>query len=302
MKTNTTIGAIFLGAGFGILLGLLFPGLAWFWPLGLILGGVLLWRRLGTLAATIVVAASLSLALSGSSGPLNLGFPTLGERQLARYEIMGDEARAWREVRRLVVLNAVGDVSVEVGETPSVTVRYRGNRGAARPPESLQASYDPASGTLRVVGTDPRGPESERRGLSAEIEVVLPAGVAVEASTGVGDVRVQGAAEATASSSVGDVTVTSVSGMVSARSGVGSVELTFERPPAASASASTDVGDVRLTLPEASSASVRAISGMRSFGGALERVTGDESRLILGAGEQQVELRTRVGKVEVRTR
>jgi hypothetical protein len=94
MKTNTTIGAIFLGAGFGILLGLLFPGLAWFWPLGLILGGVLLWRRLGTLAATIVVAASLSLALSGSSGPLNLGFPSLGERQLARYEIMGDEARA----------------------------------------------------------------------------------------------------------------------------------------------------------------------------------------------------------------
>lgn len=300
MKTNTTIGAIFLGAGFGILLGLLLPSLAWFWPLGLILGGVLLWRRLGTLAATIVVAASLSLALS--SGPLNLGFPAFGERQLARYEITGDEARAWREVRRLVVLNAVGDVSVGVGDDPSVTVRYRGGRGAARPPASLQASYDPASGTLRVVGTDPHGAKDERRGLSAEIEVVLPMGVAVEAGTGIGDVRVQGAAEAAATSGVGDVTVLGASGAVSARSGVGNVELTFERPLAGSVSASTDVGDVRLTLPAASSASVRAISGMRSFGGALERVTGDESRLSLGVGEQQVELRTRIGKVEVRTR
>ncbi len=298
MNRNTTSGAILLGLGLGILLGRLIPDSAWLWPFGLILGGLLLWRLGWGLTPLTVAAASLALALTGSP----LGFAGFGARAATRFESSDAQEAAWDELARVVVLNSVGDLEIEEEGDLEIGVSYRRSRGGAPAPTELQASYDEASRTLTLIGVDPHSSEDERRGLEADLELEIPAGVRVEASTEVGSVALKGGLGAVLESDVGDLEVKDTRGEVVARTRVGNVELSFDDAPQAPIRAEAEVGDVRLTLPEDADATVRAVSGLRNFGGELERVAGDEGRLSLGGGLHEVELRTDVGKVEVRTR
>ena len=324
MNRTSAFGAVLLGLGLGILLSRLLPGSTWLWPFGLILAGLLMWRRLGAaILPPLLIAISLVLAVSGGARMLPRldSLATGGEgRVLGSFESSGAQEEAWREAQRVVVLNSVGDIRVSAADELNVRVSYRRSRGRNRAPEALQASYDPISRTLSVIGLEPSLPENARRGLSAEMELSLPAGVQLEASTEVGTLEVSGMGDTSLSTRVGDISASDVSGDLSARSDVGSVTITnaaravtartrvgsltlmFDAPLGAALQAETDVGDVSLSLPAASNVTVRAVSQLRNFAGDLERVTASERRLNLGAGEHQVSLSSRVGKIEVRTR
>jgi DUF4097 and DUF4098 domain-containing protein YvlB len=322
MKRNLTLGAVLVGIGVGLLINTWFPWLRWAWSLGLIVGGVLLWRELGPYSARVaLIAASLTIPLLGGFGwgGFNFNMDFGNGREVARFESSDDNEAAWQDVERLLIVNTVGDVVVEADDNAKVEVIYRSNRRDATVPETLQADYDAASKTLRIIGVDPKLSQRERRSLSADIKIGIPETVHVEVVNEVGDVSVASLASATldtnvgdvrasdiagntsAQSDTGDIRVENASGDIDAKTNVGDITLDLGEPVNASLTARSDVGDVSLELPDDSNVTISATSDSRDLSG-LEKVTGTEGRLRLGSGEYNVELSTNVGGVSVKER
>jgi Putative adhesin len=322
MKRNLTLGAVLVGIGVGLLINTWFPWLRWAWSLGLIVGGVLLWRELGPYSARVaLIAASLTIPLLGGFGwgGFNFNMDFGNGREVARFESSDDNEAAWQDVERLLIVNTVGDVVVEADDNAKVEVIYRSNRRDATVPETLQADYDAASKTLRIIGVDPQLSQSERRNLSADIKIGIPETVHVEVVNEVGDVSAENLASATldtnvgdvrasdiagntsAQSDTGDIRVENASGDIDAKTNVGDIIIDLGEPVNASLTARSDVGDVSLELPDDSNVTISATSDSRDLSG-LEKVTGTEGRLRLGSGEYNVELSTNVGGVSVKER
>jgi Putative adhesin len=322
MKRNLTLGAVLVGVGVGLLINTWFPWLRWAWSLGLIVGGILLWRELGPYSARVaLIAASVTIPLLGGFGwgGFNFNMDFGNGREVARFESSDDNEAAWQDVERLLIVNTVGDVVVEANDNAKVEVIYRSNRRDATVPETLQADYDAASKTLRIIGVDPKLSQRERRNLSADIKISIPETVHVEVVNEVGDISAENLASATldtnvgdvrasdiagntsAQSDTGDIRVENASGDIDAKTNVGDITIDLGEPVNASLTARSDVGDVSLELPDDSNVTISATSDSRDLSG-LEKVTGTEGRLRLGSGEYNVELSTNVGGVSVKER
>ena len=170
---NRLLGAALIGLGFGLLINLWFPWLRWAWPLGLIAGGVLLWREIGPMAARIaLVVASLTVAIFGSSWGWGFNLNPGPGREIAHLESNDEQEEVWQGLRRVEILNTVGDISV-THDDPGLDITYHSHRPRVKAPKDLQVSFSEDSQTLRIIGVDPKLPESERRGLSADIAITF---------------------------------------------------------------------------------------------------------------------------------
>jgi hypothetical protein len=327
MNRTERIGAILLAIGLGLLIARALPGVAAWWPLGLVAAGFLLWREAASqLATTTLIALSLTLAVAGPG--LNWldrleGWTTaLGDGQVvATHQSSPNLAREWAEVELLRVVNAVGNIQI-VGEAtePSVTITYRRQGAGGRVPGELQVSYDVTTRTLTVLGLDPAVPEGDRRGLTADITVAVPSRVAVRVENHEGKVTIARVAAAEVSNHTGEVQVRRIVGAVtatndrgairiedaygpvSASTRLGDVRLSFDQPVNHPIAARTDVGSVTLLIPTASNVEIRATSRTRNLSGDLQTVIATEGRLRLGVGENIVELAANEGGIEVRKR
>ncbi len=321
MKRNLTLGAVLIGVGLGLLINAWFPWLRWLWPLGLIVGGVLLWRDLGPYSARVaLVAAALTVPLLGGFGWRGLDFNFGDGREIARFESSDDEEEAWGNLEHLLIVNTVGDIAVEADDELKVELIYRSNRRNAKAPERLQADYDASSQTLRIIGVDPKLSERERRNLSADIRVSVPEHVRLEVINDVGDVSAKEVAEAILTTDVGDVHASEIAGNTQLRSDtgdlrienalgaieattdIGDIAINLAEPLNASLSARSDVGDITLELPDDSNVTITATSDNRDLSGDLDKVTGTQGRSRLGTGEHKVDLSSNVGEVSVEQR
>ncbi len=303
MKRNLTLGALLIGVGAGLLINNWFPGLRFLWPLGLIVGGVLLWRELGPYSARVaLIAASLTLPLFGGFGwSWNVDF---GDgRELASLESTDDNEAAWAGLERLLIVNTVGDIVVEGDDELDIEVVYRGNRRAERAiPETLQADYDEGSRTLRIIGVDPKLPENERRNLGADMAISVPTNVRVEIVNNVGDLNVSEVAAASLETNVGDVRLENVVGDTEVTTNTGDIVMNLGESVNAPITARSNVGDITLELESDANVNITATSNTRDLSGDLDKVTGNEGRLRLGSGEYEVTLSTNVGGIRVTER
>lgn len=319
MKRNLTLGALLIGVGAGLLVNNWFPGLRFLWPLGLIAGGVLLWREAGPYVARIaLIAASLAVALFGGFGwswNVNIG----NGRELSRLESSDEDEASWQGLERLLIVNTGGDIQVEGDDELDIEVIYRGNR-RSEVPEALQADYDADTRTLRIIGVDPKLPERDRRNLNADMLISVPENVHVEVITNLGDISVAEVAEVTLETNLGDIHTSDITGKASLRSDAGDLRLEnilgsieastnngditidLPEPLETSLTASTDLGDINLELESDSNVSITATSDSRDLSGDLDKLTSDEGRLRLGSGEHPVTLTTRMGGITVKER
>ncbi len=324
MNRAERMGTILLAIGLGLLLARALPGVAAWWPLGLVSAGFLLWRRAASqLATTALIALSLTLALAGPGLNWLAGWTAAsdGGQVVAIHQSNSGMAREWVEVELLRVVNDLGDIQI-TGEAaePSVGVTYRRQQAGGRVPGELQARYDAATRTLTVIGLDPDAPERDRRGLNAAITIAVPSTVAVQVENRVGKVTIARVAAAEVSNNVGEVQLKRVGGAVlvtndvgtiriedaygrvEAGTRVGDIRLSFEQPVNHPIAARTDVGGVTLLIPIASNVEIRATSRMRNLSGDLQTIIATEGRLRLGMGENTVDLAASVGGIEVRKR
>jgi Putative adhesin len=322
MKRNLTLGALLIGIGVGLLINAWFPLLRWVWPLGLIAGGVMLWREVGPYSSRVaLIAAALTIPLFGGFGwrgfswDMNFG----GGRELARLESSDEQKQEWQNVEHLLIVNTSGDIAVEANDEVKAEVIYRGNRQSSNVPETLQADYDASSKTLRLIGVDPKLSQRERRSLSADMKIGVPETVQVEVVNEAGDLNVKEVATANLQTNVGDIHASDIAGNASAHSDTGDVRLEnilgdldattntgditidLSDPLESSLTATSDVGDISLELPNDSNVTINATSDTRDLAG-LDKVTGTEGRLRLGAGEHPVKLDTNVGSINVKER
>lgn len=320
-RNSQRLGALLLGIGLGILIFRLFPILTWLWPFGLVMGGIMIWRKIGVpIVQVVLVVLSLTIALLAT--PAFLYFP-LGQpgRVVATYQQSVMQQRAWQELKRVVIINSVGDITVEGGSLETeVAVEYRRSQRSGRIPGELQVAYDERRQTLTVTGTDPDLSQSAQRGLSANITLRVPEWVRVHVTNELGNVNVSRLQHVDIHADVGRIRVYEVDGSLNAQSDVGSIDientaaeiiaatrvgelkLTFDQPLNHPLRARTEVGDIQLILPSTSNTTVRAISQIRNLSGDLEQITASEGRLRLGTGEHEAELFTRVGEVRVKQR
>lgn len=321
IRDSQRLGALLLGIGIGILIFRLFPWLAWLWPLGLLIGGIMIWRRLSVPVIRVVILM-LSLTIGLLATPALIYFPVgVPGRVVATYQQSITQQRDWQELERVVIINSVGSVTVEGGSHDTeVAVEYRRNQRSGRIPSELQVAYDERRRTLTVTGIDPDLSQSAQRGLSANIEVRLPEWVTVHITNEVGDVSVSGLDQVeihadvgrirayeieyllNIQSDVGSIDIENAAAQIVAATRVGELRLTFDRPVSSPIRARTEVGDIQLVLPSGSNTMIRATSQVRNLAGDLEQITASEGRLRLGAGEHDVELHTRVGEVRVKQR
>jgi hypothetical protein len=303
MKRNVTLGALLIGVGAGLLINTWFPGLRFLWPLGLIAGGVLLWREVGPYSARVaLIAGSLTIPFFGGVGWGGSWDISMGNgRELASLESSDDNEEAWAGLERLLIVNTVGDIVVEGNDELDIEIIYRGNR-RTETPESLQADYDPDSRTLRIIGVDPKLPERERRNVSADITVSVPENVQVEVVNAVGDVTLTDVQSVAVETNVGDVRLENIVGSIKTTTNQGDIVMDLSESVNTSIRALTDVGDISLELPDDSNVTVTATSDSRDLEGDLDKLTGNEGRLRLGSGEFPVELKTHVGGITVRER
>lgn len=326
MNRRLWIGATLLGFGLGILLSALFPWLRLFWPLIALLVAAMLWRRAGTPVLRITLSA---LALSWAFSALNfsserLSVPEVGgvnvsedSRVLKTLRASDKQLGNWQNASTFKIINAVGTVSIEGGEELSAEILYRTTRRKAKTPERLVASFDETTRSLTLTGIDPETSERERRGLSADIILKIPADAAVNVVTEVADINVAGVGKTNLTTTVGnlraeaisgdlqaiseagDIRVHNSEGAVDVRSNVGNLSLVFENAVESPVKARTRVGDVTLSLPETSNVKLRAFSELHSFSGDLERIKPNEGRLYLGDESTEISLQTDAGEIEV---
>jgi DUF4097 and DUF4098 domain-containing protein YvlB len=318
---NRLLGAILIGLGIGLLINQWFPFLRWAWPLGLIAGGLLLWRELGPMAARIgLIVASLTVAIFGSSWSWGFDLNSGPGREVARFESSDDDEDIWEDLERVEILNTVGDISVTGDDEFDLEITYHSNRSRVKAPEQLQVSFNQSSRTLRIIGVDPKLPDDQRRGLSADIELKVPEGTDVQVVNDVGDIHIEDVDDVSIETNIGNITANSIEGSVNLRSDVGDISLDdafqnmklktrigdinikLDESLGAALEANNDVGDIKLSLPDDSNVTITATSSTRSLEGDLERITGNEGRLTLGSGEFPVELSTNVGEVRVEQR
>ncbi len=322
MLDSRRLGTVLLGIGLGILLLRLFPLLAPWWPLGLIIAGLMFWRGVWGQERLLLLALSLTMALVDPS----LGFlstPVSSGSVVASYESTSAQARAFQDVKTVIISNSVGRIEARGGSSLKISVEYRRNRPAGDAlviPQDLQLAYDEDLGILRVTGIDPQTPESQRRGLAARLHLELPAEVSLQVNNGVGDIVVTDLASAKLQTAVGDVSIKrlagdleastqtgeieleDVLGRVEVSSSVGDIDLSFSQVLTAPVSARADVGDISLSLPNDSDVELSAISQLRDFSGDFDQITASEARLRLGSGTYNVDLRTSVGEIKLRRR
>lgn len=304
MKRNLTLGALLIGIGAGLLVNNAFPGLRFLWPLGLIAGGVLLWREVGPYSARVaLIAAALTIPVFGGFGWGGFSWEIGEGRELASFESSDEDEEAWVSVERLLIVNTVGDIVVEGDDEVDVEVMYRGNRRAENVlPETLLADYDQDSRTLRVIGVDPKLSENERRNLSADIVVSVPENVHVEVVSTAGDTTISSIASTILENNVGDINLENISGEIEATTNTGDISMDLGESVNAPINASTNVGDITLELESDSNVNITATSTTRDLSGDLDKVTGNEGRLRLGSGEYNVDLSTNVGGIRVEER
>ncbi len=318
---NRLLGAALIGLGIGLLVNVWFPWLRWAWPLGLIAGGVLLWREIAPMAARVaLIVASLTVAIFGSSWGWGFDLNTGPGREIAHLESSGDQESLWAGLERVEILNTVGDISIKDDEAIELDLTYHSNRSKAKAPETLQATFNEENQTLRIIGVDPKLPESERRGISADITLSLPEGVLIQVVNDIGDIQVEDMGSVSLETRIGDIQASRISGKANIHSDVGDISLEnttqdikistrvgdinikLDEALNAQLEAKSDVGDIRLSVPDDSNITISATSSSRSIEGDLERVTANEGRLRLGSGEFLVELSTHNGEVSVEQR
>ncbi len=171
--------------------------------------------------------------------------------------------------------------------------------------EEVRIVAEPAGQTLTIKAVKPS--DLGRNQLSVDFTITAPAGLAVDCTTNVGDIRIAGFTQRVkASADVGRIHGTGLRGEIDLRTNVGDVQADYagDATPALNVTMTTNVGNIDFAGPQdisahlTASANVGAITTDRplSVKGSMKQSVS----ATLGQGEGRVNLSTNVGSVKIR--
>ncbi len=211
----------------------------------------------------------------------------------------------------LKVASNVGAIKLEAAETTDVritadiTVKARTDEQAEALLEEVHVSAEPSGDKLVIKADKPSGFGHNQ--LTVDFTIVAPAGLRIDCTTNVGDIRVSDfTSRVEGRTDVGTITCTGLRDGISLHTNVGDIKAAYaaDAPAALDVGASTNVGNIDFTGPSQISASLTAASNVGDIH-AQRPITvsgslGKSVKASLGDAEGKVDLRTNVGSITIR--
>ncbi|MDQ1288019.1 MAG: hypothetical protein QG622_1584 [Actinomycetota bacterium] len=251
-------------------------------------GGIVLLRTFGVLLAVGILLA----------GTASVVIHLLRQSRTTTTTVPG-------QVTRLVADTGTGDIRIKAGEPGAPTTVTRKIQWVFSEPS---VTVQERSGVLTLGASCPRNGFSS---CNTDFTVTVPAGTALDVTTGTGEVSTSGISGAVSvTTGVGDISLAeSSSTNVLVKTGTGEVTLSGDRPPSAPApgsaepaggtvSVETGPGDVVLTDVAASNVKVRTGGGQVTVSGGTP---GGRVEARSGVGDVKIELRETPAGVTVHT-
>jgi hypothetical protein len=211
----------------------------------------------------------------------------------------------------LKVTTNVGAIKLDTAETAEVritadiTVKAKTDEEAEALLEGVHVTTESSGDTLVVKAEKPSG--FDRNQLAVDFTITAPAGLRLDCTTNVGDIRVNGfTRRVEAHTDVGSITCSDLRESMNLHTNVGDIRAAYliDAPASLDVRASTNVGNIDFTGPSQISANLTAAANVGDIhtdrpitvSGSL----GKSIRASLGAAEGQVDLHTNVGSITIR--
>jgi hypothetical protein len=215
-------------------------------------------------------------------------------------------------ITALDVATNVGTIRLEAAEvtevhiTAEIKVKAATEERAQELAEQVRIVAEPSGQKLAIKAVKPS--DFGRNQINVDFTVTAPAGLALDCTTNVGDIRITGFTKRVKTSAdVGTITCTGLRDAIDLHSNVGDVRADYasDAPAALNAMVVTNVGKIEFTGPQEISASLTAASNVGSIHtdrpmtvtGSLNRKS---VRATLGDGEGRINLSTNVGSIRIR--
>ncbi len=211
----------------------------------------------------------------------------------------------------LTVTTSVGAIKLEPAKTAEVhvtadiTVKAKTDEEAQALLEGVRVAAEPSGNKLVVKAEKPSG--FGRNQLAVDFTITAPAGLRLDCTTNVGDVRVSDFTSRVEShTDVGSITCSGLRDSMSLHTNVGDIKAAYasDAPAALDVSASTNVGNIDFTGPSQISANLTAASNVGDIHAhrpiTVSGSLGKSVKASLGAAEGQVNLHTNVGSITIR--
>jgi len=193
----------------------------------------------------------------------------------------------------------------EVSITADITVKAKTDEQAEELLAGVRVTAEPSGDTLVVKAEKPSG--FGRNQLNVDFTITAPAGLRLDCTNNVGDIRINGfAGRIETHTDVGSVTATGLRSGMNLHTNVGDIKAVYapDAPAALDVSASSNVGNIDFTGPSQISANLTAAANVGDIhtdrpltvSGSL----GKSVKASLGTAEGQVNLRTNVGSITIR--
>jgi len=213
-------------------------------------------------------------------------------------------------VTALRVTTNVGAINLNAAETSEVritadiTVKAKTDEQAEELLQGVRVVSEPSGDTLVVKAEKPSG--FGRNQLSVDLTIAAPAGLRLDCTNNVGDIRIDGfASRVETHTDVGSVTITGLRGGASLHTNVGDIRVAYvpDAPAALDVSASSNVGNIDFTGPSQISANISAGANVGEIHTdrpiSIQGSLGKSIRASLGAAEGRIDLRTNVGSITI---
>jgi len=211
----------------------------------------------------------------------------------------------------LDVTTNVGEIRLEATEVSEariladIKVRAKTEEEARELAELVRIVAEPSGQTLAIKAVKPA--HFGRNELCVDFTITAPAGLALDCTTNVGDIRTTGFTESVkARTDVGKIHCTGLRDAVDLHTNVGDIAIAYvpDAPAVLDVRATTNVGAIDFTGPEDISAGLSAYANV----GDIETdrpvlITGSLKKSIkasLGNAEGEIALRTNVGSIRIR--
>lgn len=213
-------------------------------------------------------------------------------------------------VTTLKVTANVGAIKLEAAETSEVritadiTVKAKTDERAEELLSGVHVTAEPSGDTLVIKAEKPSG--FGHNELSVDLTIAAPAGLRLECTTNVGDIRVDGfTSRVEAHTDVGKITCEGLHDSINLHTNVGDIRATYasDAPAALAVSVSTNVGNIDFAAQSQVSAHLTASSNVGDIH--TDRpltVTGSVGKSLngtLGDGQGHVDLHTNVGSITI---
>ena len=235
-----------------------------------------------------------------------------GDRFQAKFSRSENSSVPATDITALDVTTNVGKIQLDTADTAEVRiaaeikVKARTEEEAQELGEQVRIVAEPSGRTLTIKAVKPAN--FGRNQLSVDFTITAPAALALNCTTNVGDIHIDGFTKRVrASADVGTITCAGLRDAIDLHANVGDLRATYasDAPAALTATMETNVGSVEFTGPPEISADLTAKANVGDINtnrpltvrGSLNK---HSVRASLGKGEGRVNLETNVGSIRIR--